>query len=93
MRKAHATNVTDDKDVLLAYLQMKKCYPKLTYTVCAFRLADLELAFQDYEDDGEHGDGRTLLNMLIDGDIKNKAVFITRHHAGINLGIRRFELI
>ena len=90
----YATNVNDEKDVMLAYLQMKKCYPKLFHIVCAFRLANLSgLSAQDYEDDGEPGGGRALLNMMIDFDIRNKAIFVTRNHGGINLGTRRLELI
>ena len=65
-----------------------------THIICAFRTGDLtDLRNQDYQDDGEKGSGRALLNALIDSNARNKAVFVTRHFGREELGGRRFELI
>ena len=51
------------------------------------------LTAQDYVGDGEHGGRRSLLNMMINQDVQNKVIFITRHFGGENLQGRRFQLI
>ena len=92
--QGYAVAVNEINDVKLAYIQLKKCFPKMAHIICAFRMAHLtDLANQDYVEDGEDGGGRTLLNVLIDMDIRNKALFVTSHHGGENLGGRRFDLI
>lgn len=80
---------------------VQKCYealwlriPDATHIICAFKLPGTEVTrTQGFLDDGEHGAGRTLLNILNKHKIVNKAIFVTRHYGGKHIGATRFQLI
>ena len=46
-----------------------------------------------HHDNGEHGAGSRMLNMLTQQGATNTAVFVTRDYGGIHLGQRRFLYI
>ena len=47
----------------------------------------------DYDDDGEIGAGRRILDLLNTLNLTNIVIFIVRYHSGRNLGVRHFKLI
>ena len=48
---------------------------------------------EGWEDDGEHGGGRTLRNYLQKRNLTNIAVFLSRGSEGTHLGNRRYQLM
>lgn len=48
---------------------------------------------EEYSDDGEHGAGKTLRNVLLRRNKTNIAVFVTRGSDGTHLGNKRFRLM
>ena len=52
-----------------------------------------DIGMTDYNDNGEIGAGRRMIEWLSEQRISNVAVFIVRYHSGQNMGPRRFELI
>lgn len=68
--------------------------PDATHIMCAYRFPGLDLTeSQGFIDNGEHGAGRLLLNLLQKNKIQNKVVFVTRHYGGQHIGPKRFQLI
>lgn len=76
------------------YDALKMKVPDATHIACAF-LIPAESVAKSYGciDDGEHGAGRTLLNMLVKNKAQNRAVFITRHYGGKHIGATRFQIM
>ena len=86
--------VQDIQDVMDAYIKVKKLHPCESHILCAFRLADRnDPTLHDYEDDGEHGGGRTMLKIPNDKDLTNKAIYIVRNYGKIKLFDMPFKLI
>ena len=50
-------------------------------------------SYTGHQDDFEHGAGKKLTQMLLNGGHKEMAVFVSREFGGINLGPRHFLLI
>lgn len=90
----YASSVDSAKQVQDFYDALCVRVPDATHIACAFRLPGTDITTcQGSIDDGEHGAGRTLLNMLAKSKVHNKAVFITRHYGGRHIGAMRFQLI
>lgn len=76
------------------YLAMKLFHPMATHIICAFKLPGIDVSSnQGFVDDGEHGAGRTLLNVLLKAKANNKALFVTRQYGGKHIGPVRFKMI
>ena len=76
------------------YKRMKLVQPGARHIVCAYILdqQNLEQFFtQDYQDDGEPGAGRALLDFLRVNDLKNRVIFVARKYGGVKMGVDRFE--
>lgn len=64
-----------------------------SHNIFAFRFTGSDGTTHDgSEDDGEHGGGRLLLKALIDNDVKNTLVVVSRWY-GNKIGPRRFKHI
>ena len=80
--------------VPLLYAHMKLRFPSATHISMAYRFPGEDFtANQGYEDDGDYGNGHTLLNALLDSDQMNIVLFIVRYFGGTHLGPVRFEII
>ena len=77
-----------------AYLKMKICYPKARHIMCAYMLQGEEYHMTRGScDDGEHGAGNRMLQMLIDNNMEARVVFVVRFYSGKKIGPSRFDCI
>ena len=58
----------------------------------AYRIQSGDSIIEHYEDDGEHGRGRTILDILQRKTIVNQVVCVTRWYGGKYLGRSHFDL-
>ena len=90
-------SVSNFQQIEDAYLKMRLCYPKARHIVCAFNLkyqseSKLEPFYsKGYCDDGEHGAGLKILDILESSAIEQRVVFITRMYSGFKIGGNRFK--
>ena len=89
----YATRAYDIREVREAYQHLKLKHPDATHIVVAHSFADPRPELTDYSDDGEVGAGRRMVDLLLQNNTTEIAVYIVRYHSGRNLGPRRFELI
>ena len=47
----------------------------------------------DYCNDGEHGGGKAILDLLLEDGYKDCAIFVVRNYGGVKLGIKRFDIL
>ena len=66
---------------------------RATHNMYAYRIRHGGTVTEHYEDDGEYGGGRVLLNLLRDHDVDNAFVCVTRWYGGTHLGKARFDYI
>ena len=77
---AAAKDVADFTDVNNAYLAVKLKYAGARHIVAAWNIpTELKIDGQNFCDDGDHGIGREILNMMKENDISHKAVFLIRY--------------
>ena len=89
-----AAEVHSIENLIVCYKQLRYRFPEASHVMCAYRILDPDIAHtQDAVNHGKHGVGRQLLNLLVDGQHDNKAVFVVRYHSGTNIGPYRFKLI
>ena len=75
-----------------AYKKLREEFGEARHIVLAFRLPGRNFpSLQDYVDDDEDGAGATLLKLLSEAQIYNRAVFVIRHYGGEHLGPARFR--
>ena len=80
--------------VQMIYQHMKLRFPQASHISMAYRFPAEQLTQgHGYEDDGDFGNGRTLLNVLIDQDVYHTALFLVRDFGGTHLGPQRFGII
>ena len=73
------------------YMKLKLLYPESRHIACAYIIPG-EIQFcSDYQDDGEPGAGRALLQILKDNKLENQVVFVIRRYGGTRLGATRFS--
>ena len=88
----YSADVKSIADVNKAYFKVKSMHSAVRHVVCAFHIPHEHFhTFQDYCDDDEHEAGAKLLQMLVDSDITNRAVFVVRLYDGKHIGPQRFE--
>ena len=66
---------------------------RATHNIYAYRIVTPGSKIEHYEDDGEFGAGRRIMNLLIDNNINNTLVCVTRWYGGKHLGPARFDKI
>ena len=80
-------------DVQKGMLKLKTKYADATHISCGYRFENPMLnKDQGFEDDGEIGQGRAILNAMKHKNVSNTCVFIVRYYGGKHLGKRRFEI-
>lgn len=76
------------------YDALRMRVPDATHIACAFLIPGTNIAkMQGSIDDGEHGAGRTLINLLYKYKGYNRMVLITRHYGGMHIGATRFSIM
>lgn len=94
---ACAARIKSINEARAAYAKLLRDPVKLraTHNMAAYRLYSPEnTKVQDgFEDDGEHGGGRSILKTIMKAGEKDIIVFVTRQYGGQHLGLRRFDLI
>ena len=88
-----AVNTQDDIVPALHVLYADSRIARATHNIYAYRLQNGNSITEHYEDDGEWGAGRVLLNLLKDNNITNRLVCVTRWYGGTHLGKTRFRYI
>lgn len=89
---SYAAKVTSVEQVRVAYRKLRIKYADATHIVSAYRLDPPNGPYnQEATDDGEHGGGRCLLNVLQENQITNMVVFIVRFFGGKHIGAARFD--
>ena len=75
-----------------AYNKLRWDHADARHIVCCYRLPGRSFhLLSDFTDDDEHGMGQTLLHMLMEAQIYNRAVFVVRYYGGEHLGPSRFQ--
>ena len=73
------------------YIKMKLVNPGARHIVCAYWINDQQPQYaMDYQDDGEFGAGRILLNWMKENDLQNRVFFVARFYAS-KLDGERFQ--
>uniref|UniRef100_A0A7E4VEM3 UPF0029 domain-containing protein n=1 Tax=Panagrellus redivivus TaxID=6233 RepID=A0A7E4VEM3_PANRE len=97
--QAHIARI-DSKEQAMAVLDTLMSNTKIaraTHRIYAYRTFVTKdgrnLALHDCEDDGEHGAGAKLLQLLENMDVRDVMVVVTRWYGGIHLGPDRFKHI
>ena len=91
--EGYSACVNSLKDVRKLYVKAKLVQPAARHIVCAYWIKGEGQPFynQDFCDDEEPAAGRAVLNVLINNNMENRAVFIARKFGGIKMGSSRFE--
>ena len=83
----------DVADVCAAYVKIARLHPEALHIACAYRLPGVDfLTLRGYEDDGEHGAGRVLFDVLEKSDIFHRAIFVVCFYGNKHIGPTRFHL-
>ena len=89
-----ASEVRSINEVKEVYRKLKTEHRMATHIIGAYRIFGQDhFSLQSFCDDGEHGGGRRMLNILKEEGLFNVAVFIVRYKDGHNIGKARFEII
>ena len=87
---AFSCDATDHKVIRDVYTKLKLSYARAKHIVCAYNLEGKSPHYDhDHADDGEHGAGRIILDILKSNQIKQKAVFIARFSRDGKIGGKR----
>ena len=87
----YTAHVSDVDQVRELYIKMKLCHPEVRHIVCAYSVPDQHIYMgNDYQDDGEPGAGRILLDFLNSNSLENRVIFVTRKYGGVKMGADRF---
>ena len=91
---AHKLIATTHEEINRAYMKMRILYPQASHIICAYRLAGLPKYHQEsFCDDGDHGCGRFLLNVLQWSNASCVAVFVVRLYNQHRIGSKRYDLM
>ena len=91
---SYAAAVGSVDGVKILYKKLKAEHQMATHIIGAYRVFGTDHQdLQSFCDDGEHGGGRRMLNILKELGLFNLAVFIIRYKDGNNIGKKRFEII
>jgi hypothetical protein len=90
--RAFATPVTCAEDARYAYKAIAR-FPRVassTHLITAYYTTDQEY---DYFDDGDHGLGRHIFELIIHKQLEGVMIFLSRDYGGVHLGRDRFTII
>ena len=87
----YCTDVDTLDEVNRLYIKLKLIQPAARHIVCAYWVDHPEKCYSmDFQDDGEPGAGRVLLDILTSNNLKGKVIFVARKFGGIKMGADRF---
>ena len=91
--QGHTTSISSQDDIVPALHAMyADCrVARATHNTYAYRLQSGGHVTEHYEDDGDYGAGRHLLNLLKEKDITNRIVCVSSWSGGTYLGRARYE--
>ena len=82
----------DIQEVNLAYAKVRSMHSEARHVISSCRLPGRAFhTNQTYFDDDEHNGGAFLLDLLVNSDIQNRALFVARIYDGTHIGGRRFR--
>ena len=77
-----------------AYSKVKALHMNARHVMCGARIPGNELYLNEgYEDDGEHGGGKFMLDLLRSNEIEYRAVFVARVYNGTHIKEQRWTEI
>ena len=89
---AYAADAKNYSTIRQAYQKVRLLHAQARHVVCSYTIPGQELHYcQDFDDDGDHGVGRTLLEGLIQNKIECKAIYVVRFCGREKLGQERFD--
>ena len=88
--QAYTADVTTHQQIRQYYMKLKLTMPEARHIVCAYIIPGQLHICKDFQDDGEPGSGRVLLQLMEQLDLKNKVIFVVRKYGGIKIGAARF---
>ena len=93
--QGHSAVLNKDVSVssVLGHLLENRAIAQADHNIYAYRFGDGATLKEACSDDGEHGAGTQLLNLLREDGRKNTIVICTRWFGGMHIGPKRFELI
>ena len=92
---AYAAKIDTLEEVAQVYKKIKIIKPEARHVVCAFWANQTDTPPQylkDFQDDGEPGAGRVLLDILEAKGLRGTAIFVTRKYGGVRMGADRFTM-
>ena len=90
----YTTVVKSIHEANIAYAKIRAIHPEARHVVSAVRIPGRSYFHnQDFNDDDEHGGGSYLLDLLLESQIQNRAVYVVRNYDGEHIGSKRFELM
>jgi hypothetical protein len=91
----HCAQISAKNDVpsVMATLLQDRALASATHNIYAYRVKHRTTIHEGQKDDGEHGAGYHLLQLLREQGIENCMVVVTRWYGGQNLGPKRFTCI
>ena len=91
---AHAIYMDSVAEIQKAYMKLRLMYPQANYIACAYIMPGiLRYLFEDHEDDGGTGVGRSMLNIMRSNKIVNTAIFLVHIQGGASVGGAKFDII
>ena len=90
----YAVRINSIGDVRAAYTKVAQLNSSACHISCAYRLPGIDyINLRGYQDDGEHGAGRTIYYQLEEQNLFIIAVYVVRYYGNRHLGPVRFQLI
>ena len=91
--KSYSICASNQEMVQKAYTKLRWVHAAARHIVCAFNLPQEDSTFNKsgFCDDGEHGAGRRMLQILKENSIGDRAVFVVQYYGHIKMGTDRFE--
>ena len=91
---AYTTAVKSIHEANVAYAKIKSIHADSRHIISAVRIPGRDFFFnQDFADDDEHGGGAYLLELLLESQIQNRAIYVVRTYEGKHIGSKRFEMM
>ena len=93
--QGHAVDIRDVDDVIpaLQALCMDTRVAGATHIMYAYRVGSSGSSMENWEDDGEWGGGRKIMEAIHEADVYGKLICVTRWYGGQNIGPARFDAI
>ncbi len=93
--QGHVVNIKNIDDVIpaLKTLQRDQRVSGATHMMYAYRVGNDNFSIQNWEDDGEWGGARKIMEVIQGEEVYNKLICVTRWYGGQNIGGTRFDTI